>query len=392
MNEKDIQPLASASKKGSLSNRHLGTSLIREGRCGAIVLAGGVGSRLRFDHPKGCFPITLCKKKTLYQILAEKVLAASKHHGLALEIAFMTSPYTTSETEKHFLENDFFGLDRSQIHFFEQPLLPMQDLNGNPFQEAPGKIAYGPSGNGEFYASFALSEVYKRWKNAEVEMIHLLPVDNVLADPFDPEFFGFHHQQNDEITLKVTLRRTSQEKVGVVVLKKGKVEIVEYTDLAAEQNDLTSFPFANVGLYCFSMNFLERAAKISLPLHAARKSTPFWTETGEYIFPQSPNTLKLERFIFDAFSHSMKTSLLLYPREETFAPLKNSTGEDSITQVQAALLEHDRRTFHLISGMPIAQDLQFELSPDFYYPTERLKKRWKGKELPKECYIEDKER
>ncbi len=391
MNEKDIQPLASVSKKGSLSDLKLGRELIREGKCAAGVLAGGVGSRLRFDHPKGCFPVTLMKKKTLYQLISEKVLAASKLYGVPLEIAFMTSPHTHLETEKHFREHGFFGLEKNQVHFFEQPLLPLQDLSGRPFEETPGKVAYGPSGNGEFFAAFARSEVGQKWKDSKVEMVHLLPVDNALADPFDPEFFGSHHRQNNEITLKVSLRRES-EKAGVVVERGGKVEIVEYTDLLPEQKDLTRFPFANVGLYCFSMRFLERAHSIPLPLHAAKKSTPFWNEKGEHIFPQSPNTLKFERFIFDVFPHSTKTSALLYPREETFAPLKNSVGEDSITQVQAALLEHDRRAFCLVSGTQAPTSAKFELSPDFYYPSEELIQRWKGKELPNGCYIEDKER
>jgi UDP-N-acetylglucosamine/UDP-N-acetylgalactosamine diphosphorylase len=389
VNEKDIQPLASASKKGSLSDRNFGISLIQAGKCAAVVLAGGVGSRLRFEHPKGCFPITLFKKKTLYQLLAEKVRAASKLYGTHLEIAFMTSPYTSLETENYFRENDFFGLEKSQIHFFEQPLLPLQHLNGEPFYEAPGKMALGPSGNGEFYASFAASEVHTRWKKRGVEMVQLLPVDNALADPFDPEFFGFHKRQNNEITLKVVLRREAKEKAGCVVERSGKVEIVEYTDLLPEQNDLARFPFANVGLYCFSMGFLEGAAHLPLPLHQAKKATPFWNEKGEHIFPQTPNTLKFERFIFDLFPHSSRSSVLLYPREETFAPLKNSVGEDSITQVQAALLEQDRRTFCSLSGKSLSEGAKFELSADFYYPSEGLKARWKGKELPMVSYIED---
>lgn len=334
--------------------------VIRQGKCAAIVLAGGVGSRLGFPLPKGCFPITPLYNKTLYCRLAERVKAASALYGLPLQMAFMTSPQTTEKTIAHFKEHDFFGLRSSQISFFEQPDLPLHDFSDQPLRDEKGEVVWGPSGNGELFASFVNSGLCRKWKEMGIEMVSLLPVDNPLADPFDAAFFAFHQHNGNEISLKAGLRLSREEKVGVVVENRGYYAIKEYSELGSEDS-VERHPYGNFGLYCFSLSFMERMSGMPLPLHRATKKDHY----------------KYERFIFDVLPLTKKCAVYICDRKECFAPLKNSSGEDSIASVQAALQEADRACYLRVTGKELpAGPCEIDLA--FYYPTKEWKERFRN--------------
>lgn len=348
-----------------------------------LVLAGGSGSRLRFERPKGCFPISNVKNKSLFEILADKVKAASKLAGHPLEMAIMTSPLNRVETEAYFENNNYFGLDISQVHFFCQDMWPLLNLEGEPFFESPGKIGLGPNGNGGALKALYESPIYERWKKQGIEIVNVVPIDNPLSNPFDTELFGFHVLKKNEITTKATRRKTPKEKVGVIV---DGPKVIEYGDarLIDEENAL-----AYIGLFCVDFSFIERAKDIDLPLHKAKKTAKFVNEHGEVFFPKEPNVWKFELFLFDIFEFSKRIGVICYPREECFAPLKNFDGEDSILTVKAALLEADRKMFQKISGIEPSKKAVFELSQEFYFPTTDLLKKWQGQELPKTSYIDE---
>src|SRR5262249_59178831 len=114
-----------------------------------LVVAGGQGSRLGSDRPKGTFPVGPVSGKSLFQVHAEKVLALSRRSRQAIPFLVMTSPATHDETGADFEENGWFGLPREEIHFFQQGTMPALDLaSGKLLMEEPGRLFLSPNGHG----------------------------------------------------------------------------------------------------------------------------------------------------------------------------------------------------------------------------------------------------
>ncbi len=369
-----------------------GQETMASGKCACLLVAGGQGSRLRFEGPKGCVPVSVIKKKTLFQLAAEKVKAASHQVGRPLEWALMTSPLNHVETETYFIQQSFFGLPPTHVHFFYQDVWPLLDLEGRLFFENPGCLALGPNGNGGALRRLVETGLLDRWKKLGIEMISFIPIDNPLADPFDAGLFGFHEIQQNEVTIKAALRQDPQEKVGILVKKEGKVHVIEYSEFPASAKEARGpqgmlFPLANLSLFCFSLSFIEKIFDYPLPLHRAKKAVKKLANARDSILPEEPNAWKFEEFIFDVLPCAERVGAIVYPREECFAPLKNFKGTDSIPTVQAALQAADRKAFFRVSGIEPPTTAIFELSQDFYYPTEALLKKWRGRQLPLEPYI-----
>ncbi|WP_068471516.1 UTP--glucose-1-phosphate uridylyltransferase [Candidatus Protochlamydia phocaeensis] len=389
-----IEPFMDFSFSGQTDNFLAGKQLIREGRMGCLVLAGGQGTRLRVDGPKGRFPVSLIKKKSLFQLCAEKVLAAGKQAGRPLALAVMTSPENDAITKGFFAENQFFGLDPAQVSFFCQGMLPLLDAQGHLFLESRNRIAEGPYGNGKALHDFFQSGIWQKWSQQGIRYVNTVLIDNPLADPFDAELLGFHAGQNADVTLKCTEKGKPQEKVGVVVKENGHCSVIEYSELSEEDkhalqpNGRLKYCCASLSLFCFSMDFIQRLAaeQTPLPLHKAWKAAKFVNEEGVTQLSATPIAWKFEMFIFDVLRYANKVSALLFPREEIFAPLKNYTGEDSIETVQQALLKRDRQILRAITGEE-PPSTPFELAADFYYPTPELIARWKGR-VPTTSYVE----
>lgn len=368
-----VDPFINFAHSGNQNDAISGKKLIAEGLVGCLLIAGGQGTRLRFNGPKGLFPITPVMHKPLFQWFAEKVVAASKQSGKALPLAVMTSPLNHAATVSYFEENHYFGLQSDQIDFFSQEMLPLLDEKGNLFLESNETLAEGPSGNGTSLKSFVMKGIWEKWNRQGVRYLNYVLIDNVLADPFDAELIGFHQRNKSEITLKCTPRQDPIEKVGVVVCKKGKVHVVEYSEFpesereARNPDDSLRHQCANLSLFCFNMDFIFSSTTKLLPLHNAFKA----------------NAWKFETFIFDLLPYARDVSALLYPRSACFAPLKNYSGSDSPEMVQLALLEEMRRIAIKVTGVK-PPERPFELSADFYYPTEEFLKYWQGRSLSSE--------
>ena len=382
-----IDPFDDFAFSGHPGNISIGQKLIRQGQIGCLLLAGGQGTRLQHPGPKGTYPISAVKHKTLFQLCAEKVQAASTWAGRPLQLAIMTSPDNDAETCAFFRQHAFFGLLPSQVSFFMQGSLPLLDAQGNMFLKTPSQIAAGADGNGNSLLCFAQSGLLEKWLSQGIKTMTIILVDNPLADPFDAELIGFHDQQRAEITLKCTEKTEPGEKVGVVVRQKERCTVVEYSEMPeSEKNERRSngklkHCCANLSLFCLSLSFIQRIVSEgrSLPLHKAWKAAQFIDDKGVTHFPSQPMAWKFETFIFDWLWHAAKVSALIYPREECFAPLKNLSGHDSPETVRSALLQRDRAVLQVLTGQP-SPEFPFELPAEFYYPVPSLCAKWKGRQ------------
>jgi len=348
--------------------------LLAQNKIGVLALAGGMGSRLRFEQPKGCFPISVIKEKSLFQLLCEKVQAASQHVKVALQLAILTSDFNDYQTQAFFIENHFFGLDSSQVHFFCQPNLPLLDLEGNHFLQSPGKVATGPGGNGAVFKYFVESGIWQKWNTLGIEIVNLLPIDNPLVDPFD-EILATHHFRNqNEVTIKAATRVDPYENVGLICQQDKSIKVVEYSELSLEQRSQELHcALANLGLYTFSMEFIDSVSKKDLPVHRALKAVKKINHKGEFELPTTPNAYKLESFIFDLFAFSRRSEVVCCPRQDYFAALKNFQGPDSIQTVKEALLTKDRKLLSKMVGGSVPDDFLVELDPSLYYKSKGRK-------------------
>ena len=390
---KDFRPLTSFASSGEIPERtQVGTKLLKEKKVACVVLAGGQGSRLKYDGPKGLFPVSPIKKKPLFQLVAEKVRAASKLDNQPLPLAYMTSPLNNRLTLSYFESNNYFHLDPAQVDFFCQPLWPLLSLSGDLFLEDKDTLSLGPNGNGCLATLLYTSGLWEKWKSAGIEMVSVIPIDNPLALPFDVELCGFHAIENNEVSIKAALRQTAIEDVGILIEShdSGKTSVIEYSEIPQHERFATNpdgtlkYGLANIGLYCLSMDFIAHAACRELPLYKVKKHAK---HLG--MLPSSEkNSWKFEEFIFDLFLYSKRCQTLVYPRHECFAPLKNFEGNHSLATVREALSERERQIFHKVTGKKLSPNTTFELEADFYYPSTSTFLHWENKAFFEEPFFE----
>jgi UDP-N-acetylglucosamine/UDP-N-acetylgalactosamine diphosphorylase len=383
-----FEPFEDFAYSENLDDQARGKSLIENGKVACLLLAGGQGTRLQFPGPKGTYPISVIKNKSLFQLCAEKVGAASAWANRPLKLAIMTSLQNDEETRSFFHQNHYFGLLPSQISFFVQAVLPFLDSESRLFLSTPWQIATGSDGNGNSLLGLAQSNILGTWLEEGIEYVNIILVDNPLADPFDAELAGFHQRQQVEMTLKCTEKIEAEENVGVLVKQNSHCGVVEYSEMTSLEkrerrvDGRLKHCCANLSLFCFSLSFIHRMVSEhrSLPLHKAWKASQYTDEKGVSHFSSHPIAWKFETFIFDWLRYTRKVAALLYPREECFAPLKNLTGANSSETVRQALQQMDRKLIQSLTGLP-PPDFPFELAADFYYPIQALQTKWKGKQI-----------
>jgi UDP-N-acetylglucosamine/UDP-N-acetylgalactosamine diphosphorylase len=233
------------------------------------------------------------------------------------------------------------------VAFFVQGSLPFVGDDGQLYLASADSIAQGPDGNGGALHQFYSSGIWKQWADAGVEYVTFQPIDNALADPYDAELIGYHARKQAEVTLKGTQRASAAEAVGVIAMCDGKIRVVEYTELSEGEQRATrgdgqlKHAIANLSMFCFSMTFIEKLNHLpthALPLHLAYKPVQVLGQSHPI------KAWKCERFIFDVLDAATRISVLVCPREDCFAPLKNQSGPDSLPHVQQALQNYGRRT------------------------------------------------
>jgi UDP-N-acetylglucosamine/UDP-N-acetylgalactosamine diphosphorylase len=379
-------PWSTFERSGNSQNFLRGEELIRQGKVGCLILAGGQGTRLGHEGPKGVVPVTPIRKKSLFQLFCERAKAASSWAGKKLPLCAMTSELNHKQTVDFFERHSFFGLDSAQLSFFQQQTLPFLDNDGHWLLENPGKIAEGPDGNGHALRLFLESGIWEKWKNVGIEYLNVIFVDNPLADPFDPEFVGFTDRMGVDAALKAVERLSPDERMGVLAKREGRLKVIEYSEIPSHSS---LFTLSSTGMFCISMDFISRLYaenKAELPLHLAKKRAKVLLKTAKGYSQKSADIWKCERFIFDFLDYARSSAVLLFPREKIYSPLKNAVGDKSIETVKQALLLHDKEVYRALTGLTPAVE-EFELDPAFYYPSEAMKKRLQTLCLSNQNYI-----
>ncbi len=327
--------------------KKLGENILSEGKVAAFVVAGGQGTRLGFDGPKGDFPVSPIKNKTLFQIFGEMILAASKKYGATLPWYVMTSPLNNAATVESFEKNAYFGLKKEDVFIFQQGTLPNFDFDGNILLSGKDTIATSPDGHGGSLKALFDSDAIVDMQKRGVEYISYFQVDNPLINIFSPLFIGFHADSGSEMSSRALIKCEPKEKVGNFCIVDGKMTVIEYSDLpdvyAEKVNDDGSlvFELGSIAIHMISRSFVEGLNKdgFALPFHRAVKKIPFIDASGGFIKPEQPNGVKLETFVFDALPLADKSIVLQTIRQEEFAPVKNATGVDSADVTREMMVE-----------------------------------------------------
>jgi UDP-N-acetylglucosamine/UDP-N-acetylgalactosamine diphosphorylase len=345
-----------------------------------LLVAGGEGSRLGLSGPKGCFAFGPVSADSLYQKHAEKVLALSRRTGKLVPFVLMTSPSTHEPTVAFFEERGFFGLEQSQVRFFQQETVPTTDVNGQLLLKNKSTLLENPNGHGGAIDGLHTSGVFAWLKQCEISDIVYLQVDNVLAPAYDPYAVGLRTVESADVITKVVSKITPEEKMGALVRVDGTDAIIEYSDLTPADKLLKApdgsflFGWGNVAAHVFSVAFLERliSQKIHLPYHQAIKDVEAWNGIDR----AKIQGIKRERFIFDVISLGKNIGLEI-DRAQEFAPLKNATGADSIESSRILTTNEFRRWFSLC-GIEINDTVPIEIRPTFADSVEALAERVKG--------------
>jgi len=325
-----------------------GRALLKAGKVAAFVVAGGQGSRLGFDGPKGCYPATAITSKSLFQLFAEQLLAARHKYGVIVPWYIMTSPLNHRATVEFFARHRFFGLGEDNVRFFPQGVMPSFDIStGKILLAGPGEIATNPDGHGGAVAALHKSGSLADMRRRGIEHLAYFQVDNPHVQICDELFLGLHAQgpgSSGEMSSKMVAKASWDEKVGVFCLANGRLDVIEYSDLpqdlakATDPSGRLRFNAGSIAIHALSVAFLERLATdpaFELPFHRAEKKVPHVDPvTGLSVEPAANNGVKLERFIFDALAKASQSVVLETDRVEEFAPIKNATGADSVVTSQ----------------------------------------------------------
>jgi UDP-N-acetylglucosamine/UDP-N-acetylgalactosamine diphosphorylase len=316
----------------------LGRELISAGKVAALVVAGGQATRLEFDGPKGNFPISPVKSKTLFQIFAESITAVSEKYQTVCPWYIMTAPLNYAETAEIFRSNDYYGLRESNIFIFQQGTLPNFRFDGKILLADKANIACSPDGHGGSLKALYQSGALEDMKRRGIELISYWQVDNPLVNIFDPLFIGLHALDGAEMSSKALIKTGPMEQIGNFCIVKGKVTVIEYSDFPDELAEKRKpdgslvFELGSIAIHIINTGFFEKlnVGGFSLPLHRAKKKIPYINTQGKLVKPSKENGIKLERFVFDALPLASKSIILQTLRNQEFAPTKYLTGVDSV--------------------------------------------------------------
>lgn len=351
--------------------KSLGQDMIRAGRVAAFTVAGGQGTRLGWDAPKGTFPASPVTNKPLFQLFAEAIHKTGGKYGRPVPWYIMTSPINDAATRAFFADRDYFGLSRENVVFFPQGTVPSFSLDGKVLLESPRRIAVNPDGHGGSLRALHDGGALADMKRRGVEQVSYFQVDNPLVHCVDPLFIGLHAMEGSQMSSKMVVKSHAEEKVGVFVLGDGKVQVIEYSDMppglttATHPDGSLRFNAGSIAIHAISVAFIERlnSGRFGLPWHRAVKKVPYVeVPSGRLVTPEQPNAVKLETFVFDALPLCEKSLVLETLREEEFAPIKNAEGADSPHTSRTLQSERARRWL-LARGIKPPESRPIEISP-----------------------------
>jgi UDP-N-acetylglucosamine/UDP-N-acetylgalactosamine diphosphorylase len=367
-----------------------GEAALRAGRVAAFTVAGGQGTRLGFDGPKGTFPVTPVKNHTLFQVFAEKILAAGKRYGRPLHWFIMTSHQNHEATLAYFQEQRYFGLDSARVHLFRQGRMPAVDFEGKILLESAGNIALSPDGHGGSLRALERSGSLDLMASEGIDTLSYFQVDNPLVRCIDPAFIGWHITRGSEMSSKMVPKAYPEEKLGHFCVRRGQVVVIEYSDLPMEFQKQTDpktgelrYGSGSIAIHLIDREFIRRMAGGAgeLPFHRADKKIATVDASGNPVRPQKANGVKFELFVFDALPSAKNPVVIETARADDFSPVKNAEGVDSPATCRDDQLRQFSRWLRG-SGATVPTDasgkpeFNLEVSPLFGYDEETFAESW----------------
>lgn len=313
----------------------VGEEIIKKGKYAVVMVAGGQGTRLGHNGPKGTFDIGLASHKSLFEIFCDKLKLAKQKYDVTIPWYIMTSRENNDATTKFFEDNDYFGYREGISIFFKQGEFPMIAPDGKLIIGENGLIKEAADGHGGIFEAMVRNGVLVDMQKKGVEWIFTCAVDNPLAKLVDPLLLGYASESKVKAASVSIVKNSPTEKVGVFCKRNGKPAVIEYTEITNEMANAVSedgnylYGESHIMMNLFNINVIEDLAKEKLPYHSAFKKCNYLNENGELVIATEPNAYKFEAFIFDAFNRLDNMGILRYKREECFAPVKNATGNDS---------------------------------------------------------------
>jgi len=332
--------------------RRCGEAILRQGKLAVFVVAGGQGTRLGFDGPKGCFPIGPVTDRMLFEVQSQKIRGLARRAGCRVPWYIMTSDTTDAETREVFERHRYFGIDPADVRIFRQEMVPAFSFEGRMMLERPDRIFESPNGHGGSLTALESSGSLDDMEDRGIDTISYYQVDNPLVKIGDPTYLGFHAEARAEMSCKVVRKVDPDQKVGVVARVNGRVGTVEYTELRDEQRFARGadgqllFWCGNVAMHLLSTEFVRRVAANAmelLPFHVSAKKIATVDFEGRPVHPDQPNGNKLERFVFDALFAAERVCVLEVNASEEFSPIKNACGANSPETSRRALVAEYRR-------------------------------------------------
>jgi len=380
-----------------------GEAALRAGRVAAFTVAGGQGTRLGYDGPKGTFPVTPVMGKTLFQVFAEKLRAAGKRYGRPLHWFIMTSHQNHAATEAFFKAHACFGLDPARVHFFRQGRMPAVNFEGKILLETIGSIALSPDGHGGSLRALERSGALDLMQREGIDTLSYFQVDNPLVRAIDPTFIGWHLLHGSEMSSKMVPKAYAEEKLGHFCVQHGKLVVVEYSDLPmamqreTEADGQLRYRAGSIAIHLLEREFIRRMARsgdagLALPFHRADKKIPTIDAGGSVVKPAKANGVKFELFVFDAQPFAKNPLVIETSRADDFSPVKNAEGVDSPQSCR----DDQRRQFARwlnangamlptdASGLPA---VNLEIAPSFGYDEDSFAEAWAG--LPNKPLLVD---
>jgi UDP-N-acetylglucosamine/UDP-N-acetylgalactosamine diphosphorylase len=351
----------------------LGEDYLREGKVGIFLVAGGQGTRLGFKGPKGCFPVSPVKRKTLFQLFAESIRALAVRYGRRLCWYIMTSRENDARTRNFFKDNQYFGLSPDHVRFLVQAEIPSLDRAGKLLMGRDRLVFKNPDGHGGALTAMNASGALQDMQEKGIEELFYFQVDNPLARIADPLFIGAHVEHRAEMSTKVVEKNDPAERVGIIGKINGRMGCIEYSELtpaetAEKKADGTlRFNSANTAIHMLKRSYIEKLTRdqgFALPYHIAVKDIDCLAAQGGALVPVTGTGIKFEMFIFDALAFAQNPVTMLVRREEEFSPVKNSDGGDSPQTAQQAMIRLFTRWLKSSAKAPPCPDsLVLEVSP-----------------------------
>ena len=312
-----------------------GEDVVKAGKFAIAIMAGGQGSRLGHQGPKGTFEMELNSKvKSLFEVVVDKLKEAQKKYNVFIKCYIMTSPENNEETVSFFEKKNYFGYPKQYIEFFKQGEIPLLNKQGKLMLGEDGLIRLASDGNGGIFYSMAKNGIIDEMKRNNIEWVFIGSVDNLLVKYVDTLLLGLAIKQDVKIATRTIIKNSPYERVGVLCKKNGKVKVIEYTELQNEMrlavDECGEMVYGESHIMCnlYNIEAIEKASTKELKYHLAEKKVKYVNEKGELVIPEKENCYKFEKFVFDSFCLFDEIAILRGKREEDFAPIKNKDGVD----------------------------------------------------------------